>query len=429
MQRPQPPSATRREFLKQSATVGSGLVIGSALASRAFAAGNETIKVGLIGCGSRGTGAAVQALSTKGNVTLVAMADAFSDQLESSLRNISAQFTSQPQRVAVDNDHKFVGFDGYKNVLDSDVDLVILTTPPGFRPIHFEAAVNAGKHIFMEKPVATDVPGVRKVLAAVEVARTKNLAVGVGLQRHHQDEYLETIKRLKDGAIGDIIDMRVYWNSGGVWDPRRSREECKTEMEYQMWNWYYYNWLSGDHIVEQHIHNLDVGNWLKGSYPVRASGMGGRQVRTDKKFGEIYDHFAVEYEYADGTRMFSQCRHIQNCWSSVSEYAHGSRGSTNISGSQINAGDSIWKYEGKRTDPYQVEHDDLFAAIRSGTPYNEGENGAMSTMTAILGRLATYSGKVIPWDKALKSEVALANFDGLKQMSDPAPVLPDANGD
>ncbi len=407
MQRSQPPFATRREFLKQSATVGSGLVIGSALASRAFAAGNETIKVGLIGCGSRGTGAAVQALSTKGNVTLVAMADAFSDQLESSLRNISAQFTSQPQRVAVDNDHKFVGFDGYKNVLDSDVDLVILTTPPGFRPIHFEAAVNAGKHIFMEKPVATDVPGVRKVLAAVEVARTKNLAVGVGLQRHHQDEYLETIKRLKDGAIGDIVDMRVYWNSGGVWDPRRSREQCKTEMEYQMWNWYYYNWLSGDHIVEQHIHNLDVGNWLKGSYPVRASGMGGRQVRTDKKFGEIYDHFAVEYEYADGTRMFSQCRHIQNCWSSVSEYAHGSRGSTNISGSQINSGDKIWKYEGKRTDPYQVEHDDLFAAIRSGTPYNEGENGAMSTMTAILGRLAVYGGKIVEMDQAMASQISL----------------------
>ncbi|MEX0728216.1 MAG: Gfo/Idh/MocA family oxidoreductase, partial [Planctomycetaceae bacterium] len=342
-------------------------------------------------------------------------------------QNISAQFTSQPGRVAVDEDHKFVGFDAYKNVLDSDIDLVILATPPGFRPIHFEAAVNAGKHIFMEKPVATDVPGVRKVLAAVEIARTKNLAVGVGLQRHHQYEYLETMKRLKDGAIGDIIDMRVYWNSGGVWDPRRSREECKTEMEYQMWNWYYYTWLSGDHIVEQHIHNLDVGNWLKDAYPVRASGMGGRQVRTDKKFGEIYDHFAVEYEYADGTRMFSQCRHIQNTWSSVSEYATGSRGYANISGGQITSGDNVWKYDGKRTDPYQVEHDDLIAAIRNNTPYNEGENGALSTMTAILGRLAVYSGKVIETEQAMNSEISLMpsefSWEGI-------PVtVPDKNGE
>ncbi|MDA0834199.1 MAG: Gfo/Idh/MocA family oxidoreductase [Planctomycetota bacterium] len=406
MQPPLPHSASRRDFLKQSATVGSGLMIGSALASRAFAAGDETIKVGLIGCGGRGTGATVQALSTEGNVKLVAMADAFADQLDDSLNNITAQFRSRPERVSVDDEHKFVGFDAYKNVLDSDADLVILATPPGFRPIHFEAAVNAGKHIFMEKPVAVDMPGVRQVLAAVEIARTKNLAVGVGLQRHHQYEYLETMKRLQDGAIGDIVDMRVYWNSGGVWDPRRSREQCKTEMEYQMRNWYYYVWLCGDHIVEQHIHNLDVGNWLKGAYPIKAAGMGGRQVRTDPKFGEIYDHFAVEYEYADGSKMFSQCRHIQNCWSSVSEHASGSRGHSNISGGQISS-DKVWKYDGKRNDPYQTEHDDLFAAIRNGTPYNEGENGAMSTYTAILGRLAVYGGKEVTLEQAMNSDISL----------------------
>ena len=334
------------------------------------------------------------------------MADAFADQLDDSLNNITAQFRSRPERVSVDDEHKFVGFDAYKNVLDSDADLVILATPPGFRPIHFEAAVNAGKHIFMEKPVAVDMPGVRQVLAAVEIARTKNLAVGVGLQRHHQYEYLETMKRLQDGAIGDIVDMRVYWNSGGVWDPRRSREQCKTEMEYQMRNWYYYVWLCGDHIVEQHIHNLDVGNWLKGAYPIKAAGMGGRQVRTDPKFGEIYDHFAVEYEYADGSKMFSQCRHIQNCWSSVSEHASGSRGHSNISGGQISS-DKVWKYDGKRNDPYQTEHDDLFAAIRNGTPYNEGENGAMSTYTAILGRLAVYGGKEVTLEQAMNSDISL----------------------
>ncbi|MDA1214335.1 MAG: Gfo/Idh/MocA family oxidoreductase, partial [Planctomycetota bacterium] len=356
--------------------------------------------------GGRGTGATVQALSTEGNVKLVAMADAFADQLDDSLNNITAQFRSRPERVSVDDEHKFVGFDAYKNVLDSDADLVILATPPGFRPIHFEAAVNAGKHIFMEKPVAVDMPGVRQVLAAVEIARTKNLAVGVGLQRHHQYEYLETMKRLQDGAIGDIVDMRVYWNSGGVWDPRRSREQCKTEMEYQMRNWYYYVWLCGDHIVEQHIHNLDVGNWLKGAYPIKAAGMGGRQVRTDPKFGEIYDHFAVEYEYADGSKMFSQCRHIQNCWSSVSEHASGSRGHSNISGGQISS-DKVWKYDGKRNDPYQTEHDDLFAAIRNGTPYNEGENGAMSTYTAILGRLAVYGGKEVTLEQAMNSDISL----------------------
>ena len=284
----------------------------------AHAASDDTIKIGLIGCGGRGTGAASQALNTKGNVKLVAMGDAFKDRLESSLQSLQKE-GGIANRIDVPEERRFVGFDAYKQVLDAGVDLVILATPPGFRPIHFEAAVDAGKHVFMEKPVAVDAPGVRAVLAAAQVAQQKNLAVGVGLQRHHEAAYIETIKRLQDGAIGDIVATRVYWNGAGVWV--HPKTEGQTEMEYQMRNWYYFNWLCGDHIVEQHIHNLDVINWLKRGYPVKAEGMGGRQVRTGKDYGEIFDHHAVEFEYADGTRLFSHCRHIPNCWDSVSEHA------------------------------------------------------------------------------------------------------------
>lgn len=409
---PRHDSPSRRDFLKTStaAAVGAGVLSQLSMASRAYASSSETIRVGLIGCGGRGTGAARQALSTEGPVKLVAMADAFSDRLENSLKGITKALGENSDRVAVDDDHKFVGFDAYQRVIDSDVDLVILATPPGFRPFHFDAAVRAGKHVFMEKPVAIDAPGVRMVLDAVKESKEKNLKVGVGLQRHHQDSYLQTIKRIKDGAIGDVVSLRCYWNGGGVWDPRMSRGEAKSEMEYQMRNWYYYVWLCGDHIVEQHIHNLDVCNWIKDAYPVKCQGMGGREVRIDPKYGEIFDHFAVEYTYADGTPMFSQCRHIRNCWNSVSEHAHGSNGYADVSGATIHSGSETWRHRrrGKRRqDPYQVEHDDLFAAIRNNTPYNEGENGAYSTLTAIMGRMAVYSGQVIDWDKALKSERSL----------------------
>lgn len=405
-------SSSRREFLKASTAIAAGAsMLGNlSMTSGAFAAGDDTIRIGLIGAGGRGRGAASQALSTEGNVKLVAIADAFPDRLEDGLGHVKTQMDKRqtPERVAVDDDHKFVGFDAYQKVIDSGVDLVILATPPGFRPIHFEAAVKAGKHVFMEKPVATDSPGIRKVLEAARVAKEKGLAVGVGLQRHHQPPYLEAVDRVHNGEIGDIIAMRCYWNSGGVWDPRRTREQCSGEMEYQMRNWYYYNWLCGDHIVEQHIHNLDVCNWLKQAYPVRAEGMGGRLVRTDKKYGEIFDHHAVEYVYADGTRTFSQCRHMPNTKTRVTEHAHGTKGTVDLgSRSPVINGAVNWKYKGETPDPYQVEHDDLFSAIRSGSPYSEAENGAYATLTSIIGRMATYSGKVIEWDQALNSEVSL----------------------
>ena len=410
-----PETATRRDFLKTSAVtgVGAALVVPTGFSSSLFAGGDDTVKVGLIGCGGRGTGAAGQALSTNGNVKLTAVGDAFPENARGVIDAVKGGLGAKGDRVQVKPENIFDGLDAYQKVIDSGVDLVILATPPGFRPIHFEYAVKAGKHVFMEKPVAVDAPGVRQVIEANKLAREKKLKVGVGLQRHHQAGYLETIKRIKDGAIGDIVAMRAYWNGGGVWDPRKTREQCKTEMEYQVLNWYYYNWLSGDHICEQHIHNLDVCNWVAGgkdheaAYPVKANGMGGRQVRTDKKYGEIFDHHFVEYEYANGSRLYSQCRHIRGCWDNVSEFVHGTKGSSNPGGS-IQSADGNWNYSERQKDPYQVEHDDLFAAIRKGAEYNEADNGAYSSMTSILGRLCTYSGKEITWDDAIKSNVSLA---------------------
>lgn len=426
-------STSRREFLRTSALAGAGaaLVVPAGFSSSLFASGDDTIKVGLVGCGGRGTGAAGQALSTNGNVKLTAVGDAFPENARNVVDAVKSGLGAKGERVQVAPDKIFDGLDAYQKVIDSGVDLVILATPPGFRPIHFEYAVKAGKHVFMEKPVAVDAPGVRQVIEANKIAKEKKLKVGVGLQRHHHAGYLETIKRIKDGAIGDIIALRAYWNGAGVWDPRKTREQCKSEMEYQILNWYYYNWLSGDHICEQHIHNLDVCNWIKGGkdkladYPVKANGMGGRQVRTDKKYGEIYDHFYVEYEYADGARMYSQCRHIRGCWSSVSESVDGTKGSANPEGSITGPGIN-WKYPEKSKDPYQVEHDNMQAAIRKGEEFNEADNGAKSTMTSILGRLCVYSGKEITWDEAFNSNVSLSPKTYAWDAE--PPVKADANG-
>ncbi len=307
------------------------------------------------------------------------------------------------------------------------VDVVILATPPGFRPMHFEAAVDAGKHVFMEKPVATDAPGIRRVLAAAEVAKQKQLNVVVGLQRHYQTVYREWVERLHGGMIGDIILGRVYWNSAGVWV--RAREPGQTEMEYQMRNWYYFNWLCGDHIVEQHIHNIDVGNWVKDGHPVRAQGQGGRLVRTGKDHGEIYDHHFVEFEYADGSRVLSQCRHMPDCMNRVSEAFHGTNGTAPKPGVILSSsGETLFEHDDENDpNPYQVEHDELFAAIAGGEyRYADAELGAHSTMTAIMGRMATYSGRVVEWDEALASELDLMPAKYAWD-ADP-PVMPDAEG-
>lgn len=428
------PGTSRRDFITKSSLAVAAGGMALELGSARFAHGAEkddTIKIGVIGCGGRGTGAAMQAISTEGPVKLVAMGDAFEDSVEKAYKSLENSKGRDGQKLSKDRldcpkERRFSGLDAYKKVLECDVDLVVLATPPGYRPVHFEAAVKAGKHVFMEKPVAVDAPGVRRVLAAVAESKKKKLGVGVGLQRHHEKKYLETIKRIQDGEIGDIIAARAYWNGGGVWDPRVTREQTKSEMEYQVRNWYYYNWLSGDHINEQHIHNLDVINWVKNAYPIKAEGMGGRQVRIDPKYGEIYDHHAVEFEYADGSRMFSYCRHIPNCWNSVSEHVHGTKGNANVGGGEILVkGSDGWKYRGKGDgNPYQVEHDNLQASIRAGNPLNEGENGAMSTMTAILGRMATYGGKEVKWEDGLNSQIVLGPYDAVSwDMEPPAPVV------
>jgi myo-inositol 2-dehydrogenase/D-chiro-inositol 1-dehydrogenase len=393
-------TVNRRQFLQttSAAVVGGGLLLAAERA--AHAAGSDTLKIALIGCGGRGSGAADQALSTEGSVKLVAMGDAFRDRLDTSLATLKGK---HKDRVDVSEDNKFIGFDAYKQAI-AQADVVILATPPGFRSIHFEEAVRQGKHIFSEKPVATDAPGVRRFLAAAAEAKKKNLKVGIGLQRHHQLPYLETLKRLHDGQIGDIVAMRCYWNDAGVWV--HPRQPGQTEMEYQMRNWYYFTWLGGDHILEQHIHNLDVINWVKQGHPVRAHGLGGRQVRIGKEFGQIFDHHAVEFEYADGSRCYSQCQHTGGCWSSVSEAVIGTKGLCDVSGASI-TGENPWTGPRTRKDPYQQEHDDLFHAIRNDTPYNEAEYGAHSTMTAIMGRMATYGGKLVEWDKAINSEIDL----------------------
>ena len=425
-----PTDPSRRSFLAQSSAVlAGGALLGDRLGAAAPAAslprnamGDEEIRVALVGWGGRGGGAAAQALSTEGKVKLVALADAFSDRLEGTLKNLTAGHGDQ---VAVPAERRFVGFDAYQKAIDCDVDLVILATPPGFRPQHFEYAIAKGKHVFMEKPLAVDAPGVRKVLKAAEESKRKNLKVGVGLQRHHDPRYQETVKRLQDGAIGELKMFRAYWNGAGVWV--NPRQEGQTEMEYQMRNWYYFNWLCGDHIVEQHIHNLDVCNWVKGAYPVEAQGMGGRQVRTGIDHGEIYDHHMVEFMYADGTKMLSQCRHIPGCANNVSEHVIGASGTANIGGGRIEGpGGWSWRWRGDGVNPYQVEHDVLFAAVRNDTPFNEAENGAKSTMTSIFGRMATYSGQIVTWEQAINSDLALlpAAFDW---KADP-PTLPDADG-
>jgi predicted dehydrogenase len=416
---------TRRNFLAGSAAVASSLSLPQSLPafSKTSAAGDEELRVALIGCGGRGTGAVNQALSTAGKVRLVAMADAFSDRLEGSLAHLTEL---KPEQVDVPPERRFIGFDAYRKAIDLDVDVIILATPPGFRPIHFEYAVEKSRHIFMEKPVAVDGPGIRKVLAAAEAAKAKGLKIGVGLQRHHQAPYQEIVRRIHAGELGDLYLLRCYWNSAGVWV--RGRKPEWNEMEYQMRNWYYFNWLCGDHIVEQHIHNLDVCNWVMKGYPVKAQGQGGRLIRNGKDHGQIFDHHMLEYTYADGTKMLSQCRHMPECRPEVNEHVHGSLGIANMGRANMKLNDgSHWRFTEKYQDPYQVEHDVLFDAIRTGQQHNEAENGAMSTMTSILGRMATYCGKEVSMDQALSSELD-ASPQSYEWDATP-PVVPDEQGD
>lgn len=424
-------STSRRDFVRQSGLLAGG-IMAAPLFSNAnyFSGADDTIKVVLIGCGGRGTGAAMQALSTTQNVKLVAMADAFRDRIDGCYKAITNEENSEKgknikSKIDVPEERKFVGFDAYMKAIPL-ADVVILTTPPGFRPIHFEEAVKQNKHIFMEKPVATDPAGVQRVLAAAAEAKKKKLNVVVGLQRHYQNSYRELFKR-KD-LIGDITSAQAWWNNDGVWVNKRKPEQ--TEMEYQMRNWYYFNWLCGDHINEQHIHNIDVINWFKGGYPVKAQGMGGRQVRNGKDHGEIFDHHFVEFEYADGSILNSQCRHIKGTSARVDELFMGTKGRIQCGKANIldHKGKVLYQFDKKgENNPYQTEHDELFAAIAKGEyKFADAENGAMSTMTSILGRMATYSGQVIPMDKALNSGINIQ--PAVYDFAAAPPVLPGPDG-
>jgi predicted dehydrogenase len=425
---------SRREFVKTTALIAGG-AIGIPLVSKAnyFSGADDAIKVALIGCGGRGTGAAMQACLTKQNVKLVAMADAFRDRIDECYKALTADDINDwsggkgnlKNRIDVPEERKYTGFDGYKKAM-AHADVVILTTPPGFRPIHFEEAVNQGKQIFMEKPVATDPAGIKKVLDAAVIAKQKKLNVVVGLQRHYQNSYRELYG--KKNLIGDITSAQAWWNNDGVWV--KPRKYNQTEMEYQMRNWYYFNWLCGDHINEQHIHNIDVVNWFKGAYPVKAQGMGGRQVRKGKDHGEIYDHHYVEFQYADGSVLNSQCRHIPGTMSKVDELLIGTKGKIFCGAAHIkdHAGNLLFQFDKKgENNPYQTEHDELFAAIaKNEYKFADTDNGARSTMTAILGRMATYSGQVVDWDKALNSGISIMpkTFDWNAM----PPVVPDEDG-
>lgn len=396
---------SRRSFVQTTAAATAGfLVIPRAL--RATPLPGESaplLRIGLIGCGGRGTGAARDALRAGDNdVVLVAMGDLFPDRLNSAKANFDKIASENPEFAAkykVNPDMMFSGFDAYQKVIAADVDLVILATPPGFRPAHLEAAINAGKHVFTEKPVAVDPAGVRRVIAAAEQAKLKNLGLVAGTQRRHDPAYQDVIKRVHDGAIGEVMSGQVFWNQGGLWSVARKPEH--TDAEWQIRNWLYLAWLSGDHIVEQHIHNIDVANWVMKGHPTKATGVGGRQWRTDAKFGHVFDHFAIDFEYANGGHITSMCRQIDGTANFVGERFQGTKGTTNANATITGA--TTYTYAGEKPNPYVMEHTALLKSIRAGKPLNEGQQVAESTLSAIMGREAAYTGQTILWDDLMNS--------------------------
>lgn len=396
---------TRRDFIKTAAGTGLAASVLPSFGAGWTNGGADVVRVGVIGCGGRGTGAAYNSLEAHPSTRIVAMADLFEDRLNGSLASLQEPEEFQG-RVDV-GERKFSGFDAYQRLLAlKDIDLVILATPPHFRPIHFDAAVSAGKHVFMEKPVAVDPAGVRKVIAAAERAKAQKLSVVAGTQRRHEPSYLEAMKRIRGGDIGDVITARCSWNQGGLWVHERRPEY--TDMEWQCRNWLYFCWLSGDHICEQHIHNLDVVNWAMNGHPLRAYGMGGRQVRTEPKYGNIFDHFAIEYEYEGGRQALSFCRQQDGTDGRVEETIFGSKGAitTRPGYAQIEGG---WRFDGNNGNPYVHEHEDLLASVRGDAPYlNEGVRVAESTLTAIMGRMSAYTGKSVTWEQAMNSQLDLA---------------------
>ncbi len=405
---------SRRDFIAASAVAAAGATLAGGCASpgrryegamiAAPKGSPQRIRVGVIGCGGRGRGAAWDCIRSAPNIEVVAMGDLFDDKLSDARTWLAdtAGKDGKAETVRVTDETCFTGFDAYQGVLGCDIDLVILATPPHFRPQHLQAAVAAGKHVFMEKPVAVDPVGVRSVIGSSDLAASRGLAIVCGTQRRHQPNYLEAMRRIGDGAIGDVVAAQCYWNQGELWVKKQEPEW--SDMEWQCRNWLYFCWLSGDHIVEQHVHNLDVVNWAMGGPPARCVGMGGRQVRVEPEYGNIYDHFSVEYEYEGGARSLSMCRQIKGTSPRVSERIVGSRGDCRLDGNGnaeiVVNGKTIWKYEIPESgaiDPYQQEHTDLVNSIRAGRPLNEGRRIAESTLTAIMGRMSAYTGRELQW--------------------------------
>ena len=399
------PPVTRRTFIETTTAAAAAMMFPSGV----HAQGSDAIRVGVVGTGGRGTGAIANILSAADGVQITALGDLSPDRIEQSRMNLDKEAGADSAFGArykagfkVTGERVYTGFDAYEKVLASDIDLVILATPPGFRPRHLAAAVAAGKHVFTEKPVATDSVGIRSVLATYEEAQKKKLAIAAGTQRRHQAEYLATIERLHGGAIGDIVSGQVFWNQGGLWN--QGRQASWSDTEWQIRNWLYFAWLSGDHIVEQHVHNIDVANWVLRAHPIRAVGVGGRQFRTEARYGHIYDHFAIDFEYPNGVRVLSMCRQIPGTRSRIGEHFIGATGTSNAAG-EI-SGRASWQFEStqKPVAPMVQEHTDLVASIRAGKPINELKQIAESTLTAIMGREAAYTGQELTWDEVLNAE-------------------------
>lgn len=412
---------TRRQAMEIGIT-GSAL----AFAPPVFAAGSDTLRIGLVGCGGRGTGAAAQALKADRNISLTAMADAFSDRLEFSLDNL-AKDQDLTKKIQVPATRRFTGFDAYKRLLEH-CDVVLLCTTPCFRPMHLRAAIEAGKHVFAEKPVAVDAPGVRSVLESCALAKSKKLSVVSGLCLRYHFGFQEMVSRLRSGAIGELICLEANDYRGGRWN--KPRQPGWSDMMYQMRNWYNFTWLSGDFNVEQHVHFLDVCAWIMGDeYPVKAMGLGGRQVLTETHYGNIYDHFSIIYEYANGVKLISNCRQQHGCRNDMSAHAHGSKGRAHLvekAKGLVIRGQKDWVYEGPNNDIYQTEHDVFFDSIRKGQPVNNGDYMAKSTLLAIMGRMAAYTGQQITWDMALNSKEDLSppNFQWEGKLPDPTVAMP-----
>jgi predicted dehydrogenase len=426
-------STSRREFLKQTSGALAGAALAGAIAARSYAAEQNTIKIALVGCGGRGTGAAVNALSTQGPTRLVAMADVFPQRLETSLKSLSGQFARQ---VDVPPDRQFYGMDGYKKAIDliAPGGAVLLATPPAFRPIHVEYAVAKGCHVFMEKSFAVDAPGIRRVLKAGREAGKKNLKIAGGLMSRHYKSLEEAVEQLHNGLIGEIITCWAYREHTPV--GLSPKPPGISEIAHQIRNYSNFTWLNGSFILDWLIHNIDVCCWCKGAWPVSAQGQGGRQVRTQPD--QLFDHYAVEYHFPDGTRLFAQGRHMDNCWGFFGDIIHGAKGSAVLGegipqprifkGHKQTPDSTIWQYKGPLCDAYQVEHDLFFEAIRQNKPYNEAERSAYAAMAGILGRMAAESGQMVTWEQAMASDLELApGLDNYTMDSDP-PVKPDIQG-